>query len=430
MFAHYYDPHEPYAPPAPYDTLFYPEYDGQIGNSFVLHDHFPGVQGMNFEDLQTLKAKDWDQIKALYDGEIAFTDRAIDHLLEGLTDRGLLERTIVVFLSDHGEEFFEHLGFGHGHTLFGEVIRVPLVFSFPSRLPAGRRITRQVRLVDVMPTVLDLLGVETDTALEGVSLLPLLTGQGDVHLRQSALLPPRVAYSEGLLRGSERKSVTAHPWKLIYDFQDRSRMVFNVDDDPREQRNLAGESPEALGHLESLMFKSLFETYDTWHLEVAGTGSGSTFDIDIVTGNDMSIGKIPLYKLLAPSGGTADPGPEPRLDSAGSVLEVKGFKVKNPASLAFTVQAPPGLPIRFDIRIDGEHVPEKVFIGESLSNPKQFPLALRRRRCTVHQAGGPRKRPDPPYALIWHSEPRYKGNTVIKLNEQTRRELRALGYIQ
>lgn len=430
MFAHYFDPHEPYAPPAPYDTLFYPEYDGSIGSAFVLHDYFPNVMGMNFEDLRTLKTDDWNHIRALYDGEIAFTDKAVGRLLKGCEERGLLDRTIIVFLSDHGEEFFEHEGFGHGHALFNEVIRVPLIISYPRRLPKGKRIVRQVRLVDVTPTVLDLLEVTADKPLEGSSLVPLLTGRGDVEAVEGALLPPRAAYSEGMLRGPERKSVTAHPWKLIYDFQDASRMLFNLNQDGAELQNVVDEQPETVRLLESLMFRTLFDTYNTWHVEMAGTGSGTAFDADIRVETKMSIGRINLYRLTDASGAILEPGLQPAIDRTGSALKVENLTVSDPVMLTFTAAAPPGLAVSFDFRINGEAVPERIFFGESLSTADKTPLALRRRSCLVRRPGGPAGRPSPPYVLIWHSPPSHRGDTTIELNERTKRELKALGYIQ
>jgi arylsulfatase A-like enzyme len=430
MFAHYFDPHEPYAPPAPYDGLFYPEYDGRIGNTFVLHDHFPNVRGMNFEDLKSLEASDWDRVRALYDGEIAFTDKAVDSLLKGFEKRGLLDRTVIVFLSDHGEEFFEHQGFGHGHTLYNEVIRVPLIFSFPKRLPPGRRISQQVRLVDVMPTVLGLLDIDPGTPLEGSSLVPLLTGRSGIKPVEHALFPPGVAYSEGMLRGPERKGIVAHPWKLVYDFSDGSQMMFNLNEDEGEHRNLTGERPEAIILLESLMFRTLFATYDTWHIEMAGGSGGALFDADIRVGNEISIGKIHLYRLLDASGAIVDPMRQPSIDPTGSALKISGLRTRSPVTLTFTADAPPGLPVSFDLRIDGEVSPERIFVGGSLSNPEKIPVQLRRRRCTVPEPGGPPGRPDPPYILIWRTKPRYTGDTRIKLTDQTRRELKALGYIQ
>ena len=430
MFAHYFDPHEPYAPPAPYDTLFFPEYDGSIGNTFVLHDYFPDVMGMNFEDMKTLTADDWEHIKALYDGEIAFTDREVDRLLKGCEERGLLDRTIIVFLSDHGEEFFEHDGFGHGHTLFSEVIRVPLIISYPRSLPRGKRIVEQVRLVDIMPTVLDLLEARVDEPFEGSSLVPLLTGQGDVKASEGALLPPRAAYSEGMLRGSERKGITAHPWKLIYDFRDANRLLFNLNEDRAELLNIVDEQPETVSLLESLMFKTLFDTYSTWHVEMVGTGGGTTFDADIRVEGKMSIGRINLYKLTDASGAILEPGLQPVTDPTGSVLRIENLNVSDPVMLTFTATAPPGLAVSFDFRIDGRSEPERIFFGESLSPADETPLALRRRSCLVRQPAGPAGRPSPPYGLIWHTPPSHRGDTTIELNEQTKRELKALGYIQ
>jgi len=97
---------------------------------------------------------DWNHIRALYDGEIAFTDVAIGELLAGLEERGLRSNTLVVFLSDHGEEFFDHKGFEHGHTLFDEIIKVPLIFSLPGLIPENMRVGQQVRMLDVTPSAL------------------------------------------------------------------------------------------------------------------------------------------------------------------------------------------------------------------------------------------------------------------------------------
>ena len=252
LFAHYYDPHEPYAPPAPYDAFFDEDYSGPIGSAFVLHDHFPDVKGMNFGPLAALTAADWDHIRTLYDGEIRFADAAIGSLLDGLAERGLDDGTLIVLLSDHGEEFYEHRGFGHGHELYGEVIRVPLILRLPDALPGGMRVKRQVRLIDVMPTVLDLLGIESGAHLEGESLMGHIQGRREDEARGGRLFASGTAYSEGMLRGPEKKSVTAYPWKMIYNQDTREEMLFNIGRDPGERENLAAAETgpmEAMGDL-------------------------------------------------------------------------------------------------------------------------------------------------------------------------------------
>ncbi len=114
---------------------------------------------------------------ATYDACIHEVDAAIGALLAALEQRGVLDHTVVVVTADHGEEFFDHGGWGHGHSLFTELVHVPLILSAPSLLPAGRRVSTQVRSIDLVPTLLELLALElpaTAPPLDGETLLPLL----------------------------------------------------------------------------------------------------------------------------------------------------------------------------------------------------------------------------------------------------------------
>jgi arylsulfatase A-like enzyme len=429
MFAHYFDPHEPYAPLPPYDTMFDTGYDGHIGKAFVLHDYLPGVVGMNFDDLATLEAKDWDHIRALYDGEIAFTDRAIADLLAGLSELGVRDNTLVVFLSDHGEEFYEHKGFGHGHTLFREVIRVPLIFSLPANLPEGVRVTRQVRLIDVMPTILELLDIWSDAHLEGVNLKPVLMGDGDARPSAGAIFPPDAAYSEGMLQGTERKGITLQPWKMIYDLRTRDKLLFNLEHDPGEQNDLAGREPEALARLKDMMFNSLFDMTDTWYVEMAGAGGRGNFDIKVTSERGPAIGRIPLFKFFDASGRMLEVG-EVSTSAEGHILSVEGITADEPVTLAFIAEAPGAVPVNFDLRLDGRPATELTYVGETRKQPAGMPFALKARRSTARSREGPSARPHPPYLLIWHYESMYRGETRAELDDKIRGELRALGYIQ
>jgi arylsulfatase A-like enzyme len=428
LFAHYYDPHEPYAPPAPYDTLYRGDYRGQIGDSFVLSEHFPTVTGTNFDDLRTLSPADWDRIESLYDGEIAFTDAAIQNLLQGLRDRGLQKRTLIIFLSDHGEEFFGHKGFGHGHTLFREVIRVPLIVSLPGRLPAGRRIDRQVRLVDVMPTVLELLNITGDIHCEGVSLVPLLMGKTEVVEREGALFPARIAYSEGLLRGSERKGITAYPWKLIYDLATREDMVFNFESDPGETVDLASTRPEQARGLRDLLISGLFGLAGTWYIGMVPSDSGNTFDVAVEAASDLGVGHVYLAALLDGTGHVAGAGRE--LSVAANGIRISDLHLEVPGTLAFQVDAPPMLPLIFDVSIDGIPAAGKTFIGKDLAVPDKTPFSIEARggRARAGEAGD--QGIPHPAVTVRFTPPRYTGKTAVQLDEKTRQGLRALGYIQ
>lgn len=199
---------------------------------------------------------DWNHIRALYNGEMAFTDKAVGQLLDGLSVRGLKENTLVVFLSDHG------------HTLFDELTRVPLVFSLPGVLPSSVTVGDQVRLLDVLPTVLDLMGIKQESYLEGVSLKPLLAGDGCRAESKTALLSGKFAYFESVLYGSEKKAVTAYPWKLIYDTVTGDRMLYNLAHDPAEQRNVAESLPEAGKVLDEVLCKTVCGISETWYVEL------------------------------------------------------------------------------------------------------------------------------------------------------------------
>lgn len=149
-FVHLWDVHYDYDPPPPYDTMFDPDYAGDLDAS-------------NFENNPALRPgmdpRDLAHLVALYDGEIRFTDEWIGRLLDRLAALGLAEDTIVVVTADHGDEFLEHGHLGHIKTLFEELLRIPLIVRYPRRVSPGQRLAEQVRLEDVAPTILGLAGV-------------------------------------------------------------------------------------------------------------------------------------------------------------------------------------------------------------------------------------------------------------------------------
>jgi len=170
----------------------------------------------------------------LYDGEIAFTDRAIGRLLAGLTSLGLAERTVVVLFADHGEEFGDHGGIAHGHTLYGELLHIPLIIRAPGFAP--RRVSALVRQIDVMPTVLELLGLPVPEDLEGTSLVPAMRGEP---------LPDLPVLGE--LRQSQRHrfdSLQRGSWKLLLDRVADRVALYDLASDPGEHEDVAASEPE------------------------------------------------------------------------------------------------------------------------------------------------------------------------------------------
>jgi arylsulfatase A-like enzyme len=161
LFLHFYDPHWHYDPPEATRRLFTTgEYHGTITGRW---------QDFRDRTRADTSAEDLDQLRALYDGEIRYTDDEIGRVLDHLKTRGLDRGTLVVVTSDHGEEFLEHGGFEHQKTLYEEVIRIPLLVSGPGVAP--RREPLPVSLLDVMPTILAWARVDPLAPLQGKSLL-------------------------------------------------------------------------------------------------------------------------------------------------------------------------------------------------------------------------------------------------------------------
>jgi arylsulfatase A-like enzyme len=163
-------------------------------------------------------------IRAAYDEEISFVDREIERFFVGLETREIDDEVIVIFTSDHGEELFEHGGFEHGHSLYNEVLRVPLVVWNPNARH-GRR-TEPVSLVDVAPMILDLLGIEIPSNLPGHSPFGE-PGSG------------RLLVAEGTLVGAEKQMAIRWPHKLIRELGSGRIQLFDLATDPEESRELA-----------------------------------------------------------------------------------------------------------------------------------------------------------------------------------------------
>lgn len=215
LWVHYYDPHTLYNPPQPYKERY----------------------------------KD-----NLYDGEIAFVDEKIGELLSAIKECGLDKDLFIIFASDHGEGLGEHNEAGHGIFIYDSTLKVPLIFSYPEKIPGGRIIQAQVRLADIMPTVLDLLGMKKNKEIQGTSLADLIKGRG-----KPGSLP---AYSESFyakfhFNWSQLQSLRTQEWKYIKSSEPE---LYNIMDDPLELNNLAGERADAVKDLDKKLEKFLRQT--------------------------------------------------------------------------------------------------------------------------------------------------------------------------
>jgi arylsulfatase A-like enzyme len=177
LFAHFYDPHQDFIPPAPWDTQFDPDYDGDIdGGEYLTNRRIADPAAKEYRQIND---RDLEHIKALYRGEIAWTDQWIGELLELFEQHSRLDNTLIVVVSDHGEEFFEHGSYFHRHALYDELVRIPMLIVPPKRKSEGlvRQIEAQVSLSDLMPTILAFADLPIPSSVMGRSLKSAMYGE-------------------------------------------------------------------------------------------------------------------------------------------------------------------------------------------------------------------------------------------------------------
>ena len=181
-----------------------------------------------------------------YDAEIAYVDRQVGRLVDFLKTHGLDAQTLVVVVGDHGEGLGEHVERTHGSTLYNATMHVPLLFRHPAKLAPGRRMATNVSLVDVSPTILELLGVADSRPITGKSIRPALSGG---MARESLCFG---ATDEPFLMDgwSPLRSLTAGSWKYI---QTTRAELYDLAADPHERNNLAQSDPEKRQQMERLL---------------------------------------------------------------------------------------------------------------------------------------------------------------------------------
>lgn len=229
LWVHYIDPHAPYTDPD-HDT--HTSFQGDTLLAGGARDAGPEPAPIDVARIRAgeihLSAEGRGQLTALYDREVAYVDRQVGRLVDALARLDLTRDTLVVLLSDHGEEFWEHGGVEHGQTFFDEVVRVPLVMGGPD-LPAGLRIGQPVSLADVAPTILELLGLPALADTQGMSLVPLLRGEA---------LPRTAVTSEGMLFREHATAIRTADYKYVR-WGDGREELYDLARDPGERMNQA-----------------------------------------------------------------------------------------------------------------------------------------------------------------------------------------------
>jgi arylsulfatase A-like enzyme len=320
VFLHMFDPHSPFRPRPPYDTMWgdpgakdrLAELEADMRKKEIRTgmDNLPAKEdylktGNKPEELLKIYT-DW------YDGSIRGADAEIGRLLEALREMGLDQDTLMVWVSDHGEEFWEHGKLFHGHSVYGELNQVPLVFRWPNNpeIRKGARVDQQIENIDIMPTILSLVGIPGPTNIQGRSLVTLLNGTGVASWQE------RPAFTQAMVGdppgrggggGSERKperphfGIINHGWKLI-----RKELDPDVEQElyehPIDYLNLTNviKSEGPASHV-----KELAETLDTWKKRAGDAKLPS----DETMTQQLSSEEIRRLRALGYLGGTSSPRP-------------------------------------------------------------------------------------------------------------------------
>lgn len=243
LFIQGYDVHPPFNKPKLYEDIYDSDYNGLIDELSLGYQLLKNIRNNNLLlDGKTVRLteKDINHIIAYYDGGITYADNFIGKLLKEINKLALSDRTIIIITSEHGEELSDHGSFDRfgQNNLYDEVIRVPLIIKNPNIDLKGERITSQVQLIDIMPTILDFLGIPINKESQGLSLVPLMQKK-DVKDNFN-----QYAYSEA---NPHKWAIRTKEWKLIYDKEEYE--LYSLRDDKAEINNLARQRPELVYEL-------------------------------------------------------------------------------------------------------------------------------------------------------------------------------------
>lgn len=253
-FLNYFDVHDPYIPPAAFRTRFTDNPGlGNRVNSYVFGREFTNGIPLSPAEIRT----EIDD----FDSALAYTDSQLGILLDRLKADGVLDNTVVILTSDHGESFGNHGLYGHGNSLYRDLIHVPLIIRYPGKVPSGSTVECPVSLREIASTVIDLSGFASTSPFPGNSL-------SDAWERQLSGMPcsNEPVFSEAVKgRIGAIKSLTTLEWQLILH-QEGNVELYRIDRDPQESDNLV-ESPEGKQVIEQLgSYMQSYMTPEDWKI--------------------------------------------------------------------------------------------------------------------------------------------------------------------
>jgi len=260
LFVHYWDPHGPYNQPKEYWDFFRHKKDLSdllIREAPAGYKYVPGwgtIDEIKIDEKPLYYTQRFSSVRELvdlYDGEIAYMDRAIGEVLETLEAKEVLDETLIILTADHGEQLCQHKSYGYGwqHAgLHDAVTQVPLLIRYPANVPKGKRIGGFCQHIDILPTLLDLLGKKaTGLDIDGKSILPLLRNE---QIRDRIFME----------HTSGQRAIRTAEWHLLDDAtfpreHSRELELYNVKEDPMEAVNLAKANEQKAQELREILHR-------------------------------------------------------------------------------------------------------------------------------------------------------------------------------
>jgi len=412
LFLHFMDPHNPYDPPQELiDSLCDPGYTGEFLTSFDdMRDWRYSVSQPPQNEVR--------RVKSLYDAEVADVDAGIGRLFEYLESSGLIEETLIILAADHGEEFFEHGEYGHGQSLYEEMVHLGLMAWGPD-LPKGVRIDSCVANLDIVPTILRFLGQPPPEGLAGIPLQDTASG---------TISDGRIILGEGnLRRNHHRKFAVEWPYKCILDYFTGETTLFDLESDPDERNDISTLHPEIARRLSEVTARAMVPMQTTFIVAVTGDREGGPAGF---SGTIRVPGGI---DFVMPSGLISDDGYYIEGDTITFDLTSE-TTLENPMKALVVIPEEGGDTIEVSVLADGRVDPNRLY-PYGTDTPEPTGAATAR----VFDLPWPnripmdsRELPVACYVLGFPGHPRdtLSGFQHIELDPETREQLRALGYVQ
>ncbi len=417
LMVHFSDVHSPYRPPLKYVRKVRLETDVDPYAKRVM------VQlGLGEEPDSARIAREM----ILYDACVRLADDGVGVILDYLDQAGLRDNTLIILTADHGEAFWEHGKGFHAGSTYEEVIRVPLIMAYPRLFSGPARIDRQVRHIDILPTILEIAGVTDGEYREGASLVGLIT-TGEPAEAAGKFFPAQYALCECTRpRAPATRCIRTYDWKLIFESLTSTWELYDLRKDPGETENVAGRELAVEDSLMNMIVRVPGVKLGGWRIAFTGAGSSASFDVEVVLPQRATLSTVRRFADRG-SGGI-----DVRDDGKGFGFAATGQDL-NPL---FFIADPPDTRIKFKITTsgrDGADLPSHVLVGESgkmpvgeefILGPEQA-LGLSGDYRRTHRSGRPA-------AYIWWfpGEGMDVGGETVDLTPEQKKRLRALGYIQ